>query len=91
MVLVQNSEVRKFLVEKHSSILPAGRELRKKTKKKQKNFTPVMSEKYSSERMWMIKESRGGKEDEDKDEENGQGALGSFFKPRFCSLQQKQR
>lgn len=50
-----------------------------------------MSEKYSSERMWMIKESRGGKEDEDKDEENGQGALGSFFKPRFCSLQQKQR
>lgn len=50
-----------------------------------------MSEKYYSERMWMIKEGRGGKEDEDKDEENGQGALGSFFKSRFCSLQQKQR
>lgn len=33
-----------------------------------------MSEKYSSERMWMIQEGRTGTEE--KDEENGQGVLG---------------
>lgn len=33
MVLVQNSEVGKLLVEKHSGILPIGRELTKQTNK----------------------------------------------------------
>lgn len=42
-----------------------------------------MSEKYSGERKWMTREGRGGKEDEDKDEEKGQGTLGSFFNPVF--------
>lgn len=46
-----------------------------------------MSEKYSGERKWMIQEGSGGKEDEDKDEKKGHGAVGSFFNPVFvhCS------
>jgi len=55
--------------------------------KEQKNCTPEMSEKNSSERKWMIQEGSSGKEHEDKDEEKGQGALASFFNSVFlhCS------